>query len=67
MNVKKKPLAKIKHGDKVVTALESEALFYADIVNRTSLDPKTLQLVVDRLSKNGYIAKDPKGMWTVVK
>ena len=57
-----KPLAKIKHGERVLGALTTSH-FFTDIAHATSLDVKTLQKVLASLHKNGYIEKDSKSQW----
>jgi predicted transcriptional regulator of viral defense system len=59
-----KPIDKIKHGPKVLAAMEEEALFFVEDIRRaTGLDEKTLRGVLDRLSKNRYLYKDHRGQW----
>ena len=57
-----KPLDKLKHGDKIVNALDNP-LFFAELVKATSLDTKTLQAALARLKKNGYISQASSGVW----
>lgn len=59
----KKPLDKIKHGDKIVNAMPEEELFFVEDIKRISgLDDKTLRRVVDSLLKNGYVHRNEHGM-----
>jgi len=59
-----KALEKIKHGQRVVDALQSgEAFFVMDIQKETGLDTKSLRQVLSNLQKHGYIMKDAKGQW----
>lgn len=59
-----KPLDKIKHGDKILAAMEEEALFFVEDIRRaTGLDKKTLQGVLSRLLKNRYLYKNDRGQW----
>lgn len=59
-----KPLDKIKHGPKILAAMEEEALFFVEDIRRaTGLDKKTLQSVLSRLLKNRYLYKNDRGQW----
>jgi len=59
-----KPLAKIKHGERVLAAITTEGIpFFTDIARATSLDNKTLQKVLATLAKHGYIVKNDKSQW----
>lgn len=59
-----KPLDKIKHGPKVLAAMEEEALFFVEDIRRaTGLDEKTLRGVLSMLAKNRYLYKDHRGQW----
>jgi hypothetical protein len=61
-----KPLTKIKHGEKVLNALQTST-FFLDISRATSLESKALQKVLAALQKNGYIVKDHRDHWTIVE
>jgi len=59
-----KPLANIKHGPKIVDAMEGGKLFFVEDIRRaTGLDDKTLRGVLQRLLKNRYLHKNEKGQW----
>jgi len=57
-----KNLDDIKFGRNVMNALETPG-FFADLANRTSLDHKTLQRTLAKLTKHGYIVKTTRGEW----
>jgi DNA-binding IclR family transcriptional regulator len=62
--MRQKPIEKIKHGPKVVAALEEEALFFVEDIRRaTGLDDKTLRGVLASLLKNHYLFKNERGQW----
>jgi len=59
-----KPLEKIKHGLKIVEAMEEGKLFFVEDIRRaTGLDEKTLRGVLLRLLKNRYLEKNARGQW----
>jgi len=59
-----KPIEQIKHGDKILAAMEEEALFFVEDIRRaTGLDKKTLQSALSRLLKNRYLYKNDRGQW----
>lgn len=59
-----KPLEKIKHGLKVVEAMEDGKLFFVEDIRRaTGLDERTLRGVLPRLLKNRYLFKNERGQW----
>jgi DNA-binding IclR family transcriptional regulator len=59
-----KPLEKIKHGLKIVEAMEDGQLFFVEDIRRaTGLDEKTLRGVLPRLLKNRYLYKNERGQW----
>jgi predicted transcriptional regulator of viral defense system len=59
-----KPLEQIKHGPKILAAMEEEALFFVEDIRRaTGLDEKTLRGVLSRLLKNRYLYKNDRGQW----
>ena len=61
-----KPLASIKHGQKVIDLVEDGNLYFVDDIRRgTGLDDKTLRTVLARLLKNKYIENNGRGQWSV--
>lgn len=59
-----KPLEKIKHGLKIVEAMEEGKLFFVEDIRRaTGLDEKTLRGVLPRLLKNRHLEKNERGQW----
>jgi predicted transcriptional regulator of viral defense system len=59
-----KPLEQIKHGPKILAAMEEDALFFVEDIRRaTGLDEKTLRGVLSRLLKNHHLYKNERGQW----
>ena len=61
-----KELAKIKHGPKIVDALNEDDLYFVhDIQRVTGLDEKTLRRSLNSLLKNGYLTKNAHSQWYI--
>ena len=56
----------IKFGEHVLGSLDVPR-FFADLVNKTSLDHKTLQRTLDKLRKHGYVARSSREEWCKVQ
>lgn len=60
--MKNKSLVEIKHGERIVKALDQPMLF-ADIMYKVSLDRLVVQKVLADLQKHGYISKNERSLW----
>lgn len=58
-----KPLSKLKHGERIVSAFTGLPMMFDELRRATFLDVKTLQTALARLVKHGYVHKDTKGQW----
>ena len=59
-----KELEKIKHGLKIVEALNEDDLYFVhDIQKVTGIDEKTLRRSLNSLLKNGYLTKNDHSQW----
>ncbi len=61
-----KPISKIKHGDKIISALEPGKLYFVPEIQRLcGLDPKSFLAALNQLRNNKHIVTNSRGQWFI--